>query len=81
MFRADVSSLPAFAGANYGRGGYALLKVVKVVESSEIKPEQRREITAALTQATGQEDLAAYLGGLRKDYEVKVNQDLLQQKQ
>ena len=81
VFRADVSSLPAFTGANYGRGGYALLKVVKVVESSEIKPEQRREITAALTQATGQEDLAAYLGGLRKDYEVKVNQDLLQQKQ
>ena len=38
-------------------------------------------MTAALAQAAGQEELAAYLGSLRKDYEVEVNQDLLQQKQ
>jgi hypothetical protein len=55
--------------------------VTKVVEPPEIKPAQRREITAALTQAAGQEDLTAYLSSLRKGYKVTVNQDLLQQKQ
>ncbi len=80
-FRADTSKLPAFTSADLGGGGYALIKVLKVIEPTEIKPAQRRELTAALTQATGQEDLSAYLGSLRRGYDVKVNQDLLQQKQ
>jgi peptidyl-prolyl cis-trans isomerase D len=66
VFRVDSSKLPAYTGADYGKGSYALLKVTKVIEPAEIKPAQRRELTAALTQAAGQEDLAAYLGGLRK---------------
>jgi len=81
VFRVDGSKLPAYTGAHYGKGSYALLKVTKVVEPPEIKPAQRREITAALTQAAGQEDLTAYLSSLRKGYKVTVNQDLLQQKQ
>ncbi len=81
VFRVDGAKLPAFTGADYGKGRYALLKVTKVVEPAEVKPAQRRELTGALAQAAGQEDLTAYLGSLRKDYKVSVNQDLLQQKQ
>jgi peptidyl-prolyl cis-trans isomerase D len=81
VFRVDGAKLPAFTGADYGKGRYALLKVTKVVEPAEVKPAQRRELTGALAQAAGQEDLTAYLGRLRKDYKVSVNQDLLQQKQ
>ena len=55
--------------------------MTKVIDPTEIKAGQRRELTAALSQAAGQEDLAAYLGELRKGYDVKVNVDLLQQKQ
>jgi peptidyl-prolyl cis-trans isomerase D len=81
VFRADASKLPAYAGAPYAARGYALLKVGKVIEPTDTKAEQRRELSGALAQATGQEDLAAYLGTLRKDFEVKVNQDRLHQKQ
>jgi peptidyl-prolyl cis-trans isomerase D len=80
-FRVDASKLPAYAGADYGKGSYVLLKVTKVVEPSEIKVAQRRELTTALAEAAGQEDLAAYLGSLRKGSKVTVNQDVLQQKQ
>ena len=81
VFRVDASKLPVYAGADYGKGSYALLKVTKVVEPTEISPAQRRELTATMGQAAGQEDLTAYLGSLRKGYKVSVSQDLLQQKQ
>jgi len=81
LFRIDAAHLPAFAGADFGKGSYALLKLTKVVEPTDIKPSQRREITAALAQAAGQEELTAYLGSLRGASKVSVNQDLLQQKQ
>ena len=80
VFRVDGSKLPAYTGADYGQGSYALFKVTKVVEPAEIKSAQRREVTATLTQAAGQEDLAAYLGSLRKGYKISVNEDLLLKK-
>ncbi|MBL8540946.1 MAG: SurA N-terminal domain-containing protein [Betaproteobacteria bacterium] len=81
VFRVDASKLPAFAGADFGKGSYALLKVTKVIEPGEIQPAQRHEITAALDQAAGQEDLSAYLASLRQASKVSVNQELLQQRQ
>jgi len=80
VFRTDTATLPAFAGTDLSNGGYGLIKVLKVIDPTEIKTAQRRELVQALNQAAGQEDLAAYLGSLRKDYDVKINQELLQQK-
>lgn len=79
-FRVDASKLPAYSGADFGKG-YALLKVTKVIEPTDIKPAQRREISDALARAAGQEELTAYLASLRKASKVSVNQELLQQKQ
>lgn len=81
VFRADVTKLPAYTGVDYGRNGYALLKVTRVVEPSEVPQPQRKELATALAQVAGQEDLSAYVASLRNSVEVKVDQSLLQQKQ
>jgi peptidyl-prolyl cis-trans isomerase D len=81
VFRLDDAKLPAFAGADFGNGSYALIKLSKVIEPTAVQPAQRREIAGALAQAAGQEDLSAYLGSLRKASKVSVNQELLQQRQ
>lgn len=81
VFRVDATKLPAYTGADIGKGGYALLKVTRVVEPTEIKPSDRREVAAALARSAGEQELGAYLGSLRKEYKVNVNSDVLQQKQ
>lgn len=80
VFRLDGANLPAFGGADFGKGSYALLKLTKVIEPREIPPAQRRELMTALGQAAGQEQLGAYLASLRKTSKVSVNQEVLQQR-
>ncbi|NML24215.1 SurA N-terminal domain-containing protein [Zoogloea dura] len=81
IFRAPVDKLPAYAGAKVQGVGYVLFRIEKVtrpVASGKDDPRMQ-----ALRQQYGrvlaEEEFSAYLGALRKRYDVKVNAAKLEQ--
>lgn len=81
IFRAPVDKLPAYAGAKVQGIGYVLFRIEKVtrpVASGKDDPRMQ-----ALRQQYGrvlaEEEFSAYLGALRKRYDVKVNAAKLEQ--
>lgn len=81
IFRAPVEKLPAYAGAKVPGVGYVLFRIEKVtrpVASGKDDPRMQ-----ALRQQYGrvlaEEEFSAYLGALRKRYDVKVNAAKLEQ--
>lgn len=77
VFKADTGKLPAYAGADGARGGFVLLRVTAVREAEGIDDVKRQGYVTQLTQAMGQEEYNAYLAGLRKQAEIKINADLV----
>ena len=79
IFRADVKQLPAYAGTATD-GGYALYKIVKVDQPDKVD-EMRKNLQAEFASIVAQEDLSAYMTGLRSRYKINVNQSLLESKE
>jgi peptidyl-prolyl cis-trans isomerase D len=81
VFTVEAESLPAYAGVVNNRGEYTLIRVSRVFEPPLPDPEQRKVFARQLQQVLSQEELSAYLGGVRKRYDVSVKSGALDRKQ
>ncbi len=79
IFKADVQKLPAYVGAVVGES-YVLYKIVKVSPAEKIDAAKRKGLQAEYGAIVAQEDLAAYLSGLRARYKININTALLESK-
>ena len=77
IFKADVHKLPAYVGVDVD-DAYALFKITKVTQPEKIDEAQIAALKSEYTKVVAQEDLAAYLSGLRSRYEIDVNPSLLE---
>ena len=77
IFKADVHKLPAYVGVDVD-DAYALFKITKVTQPEKIDEAQIAALKSEYTKVVAQEDLAAYLSGLRSRYEIDVNRSLLE---
>lgn len=80
IFKADVEKLPAYVGAAVGND-YMIYKVVKINALDKIDPEKRKGLQAEYAAILGQQDLAAYLAGLRARYKVDINYSMVETKE
>ena len=80
VIKIDVSKLPAYSGVEDGQGGYALIRVSRVVNPEKIEPDKEKGLVDMLQQAIGAEQFAAYVGSLKQKTGVKIRQEALQDK-
>jgi peptidyl-prolyl cis-trans isomerase D len=79
-FKAEVSKLPAYSGAEVSGGGYTLVRVSKVQEAAADAKDKQNAIAQTLRQVAGQAELSAYLASLKQKSEVKIRQDAAEKK-
>ncbi len=79
-FRVDAEKLPAYAGVEDPDGGYALVRVSRVVKAEEIAPDRRRGFGEGLRQVLGQQEFAAYLSSVRQKAEIEINKERLERR-
>ena len=75
---ADTSKLPAYVGVPVPDGGYALLRISKVIE--EPAKEGDQQMIARAAQLYGGAQLEAFITSLRNRAEISVNSKLLEAK-
>ncbi len=80
-FKADVGRLPAYAGYEKPQGGFVLFKITRVIETESVDDTRRKAAGEELRNVIGQEELDAYVAGLRLKAAVKVQQDRLEKKE
>ena len=80
LFKADVQKLPAYVGASVG-GSYALYKIVKVNQLEKVDAEKLKGLQREYGGIVAQQDLSAYLTGLRLRYKINVNKAVLEVKE
>jgi len=73
VFAADASKLPAYVGVTAPGGRYVIYRVSKVVDVDNVDPAQRKEIAKQLAPIAGQETLAARIGSLKQNADVKID--------
>jgi peptidyl-prolyl cis-trans isomerase D len=82
VFNAQVSSMPAYAGAKMP-GGYALYRIAKVkpfVEGDAAAAPRAQALRQQYSQVTAQEELVGWLAALRQRYAVTINSAALERK-
>lgn len=74
LFQTDVAKLPAYTGIRTGKGDFDLIRInqVKIPSADEEESSQQTLLVNQLQQVRGQEELNAYLAGLRQRAEVKI---------
>ncbi|HZO03257.1 MAG TPA: SurA N-terminal domain-containing protein [Burkholderiales bacterium] len=75
---ADTSKLPAYVGVPIPDGGYALLRISKVIE--EPAKEGDQQMVARAAQLYGGAQLDAFIASLRNRAEISVNSKILEAK-
>ncbi|MEO6562507.1 MAG: SurA N-terminal domain-containing protein [Nitrosospira sp.] len=80
VFKAEVSSLPSYAGVTNSKGGFTLIRVNRVIDPIPAEASQRKTFARQLQQVLTQEDLSAYLAGVKKRYDVTVRNGSLETK-
>ena len=80
VFSADMSRLPAFVGLPNFEGGFTLIRISKVIEPVLPDAAARKVFSKQLQQLFTQEELASYLAGIRKRYDVSVKAENLERK-
>ena len=80
VFKADVQKLPAYAGVAVG-GGYALFKIVKITAPEKLDEAKLKGLQGEYGSIVAQEDLSAYLAGLRQRYKININTSALEAKE
>jgi peptidyl-prolyl cis-trans isomerase D len=79
IFKADVQKLPAYVGVGSGIGGnYVLYKIVKVSQPENPDVAKRKQFQNEYGQIISQQDLSAYLSGLRLRYKIDINKAALE---
>jgi peptidyl-prolyl cis-trans isomerase D len=79
LFRANVQKLPAYVGAAVG-DSYMLYKIVKVSLPDAVDADKRKGLQGEYTAIVAQQDLSAYLSGLRLRYKITINSAALETK-
>ena len=75
---APANKLPAYLGFPMDNGGFAIFRITAVKQPKEaLDPARVEAIKAQLEQTVSQDDFAAYLASLRKEYPVTVNRKLI----
>lgn len=77
IFKADVQKLPSYAGAWVG-DSYTLFKILKVSQPDKIDVAVRQGLRGEFTTIVAQEELSAYLAGLRARYKININKAALE---
>ena len=78
IFNAPANKLPAYLGFPMDNGGFAIFRITAVKQPKEaLDPARVEAIKAQLEQTVSQDDFAAYLASLRKEYPVTVNRKLI----
>ena len=77
LFKADVQKLPSYVGA-WVADSYMLFKIVKVSQPDKIDVAVRQGLRGEFTSLVAQEELSAYLAGLRARYEISINKAALE---
>jgi len=80
IFRADAGKLPGYSGAEDQKEGYQLIRVTKVTESGEVKPEARKAAAEQLRRLIAQEQMNDYVAALKRRVDVKIKPDLIEKK-
>lgn len=80
IFKADVQKLPAYVGAAVG-GNYMLYKIVKVNPPEQLDAAKRKGLQSEYAAIVAQQDLSAYLSGLRQRYKININAAVLEAKE
>lgn len=74
LFQADTGKLPAYTGVKTSKGGFDLIRINQVkVPAAESESSKYALLVNQLQQVHGQEELNAYLSGLRQRSEVRIN--------
>ncbi|MEB0133869.1 SurA N-terminal domain-containing protein [Actimicrobium sp. CCC2.4] len=72
VMKADVSKLPAIAGADLSRQGYAIYRISKVAQAEKIDAPRRLEEQQQIASALAQQEMIAYLNVLKEKAKVKM---------
>jgi len=80
VFAADAAKLPAYVGADAGEKGYALYRVVRVLEPAAKTDQQRNADQLQAERAAGAEQFAGYVAALRARAKIDVNKANLEAK-
>jgi peptidyl-prolyl cis-trans isomerase D len=80
VFQANASKLPQYVGLENPRGGYTLVKIIRVLEPPAPTDAQRRLYGDQLRQLAAQEQLSAYLASSREREGVKIRTEMLEKK-
>jgi peptidyl-prolyl cis-trans isomerase D len=80
VFKVDTGKLPAFAGVENPQGGFALLRISRVVEPENTAADLKKSLADSLTKVASDEVMAAYVASLKQKADVKINRDQLEKK-
>ena len=80
VFQANPDKLPTYTGATNERGGFSIVKVLKVFTPSESDKARVDMASSRLSEQLGRELLAAYVSSLKAKADVKINQANLEKK-
>jgi peptidyl-prolyl cis-trans isomerase D len=80
VFQVNPDKLPAYTGAANERGGFSIVRVIKVVTPSDADKARFDQASSRLSEQLGRELLNAYLASLKAKADVKINQANLDKK-
>jgi peptidyl-prolyl cis-trans isomerase D len=80
VFKVDTGKLPAFAGVENPQGGFALLRISRVVEPENTAADLKKSLADSLTKVVSDEVMAAYVASLKQKADVKISRDQLEKK-
>jgi peptidyl-prolyl cis-trans isomerase D len=78
IFSTSIDKLPVYTGIENPDGGFYLFKISKVVAAPAMTEAQKKSYQQNLQKLMVQEEMAAYLIGLRQNTKIKIKQDALQ---
>ncbi|MEO8992506.1 MAG: SurA N-terminal domain-containing protein [Nitrosospira sp.] len=78
VFKTDATKLPSYTGIANPQGGFTLIRVEHVIKPAPPEAAQQQAFARQLQQLVAQEELVAYLAGVRKRYDVSVSSENLE---
>ncbi|SEN20414.1 SurA N-terminal domain-containing protein [Nitrosomonas marina] len=75
IFKANIDNLPVYTGVENMQGGYSLIRISQVIEPETIDKEKRTDFGSQLQQMKTQEEMSAYLDGIRQRYDITIKRD------
>jgi peptidyl-prolyl cis-trans isomerase D len=74
VFKVELTSFPTYTGIVNPLGGYTLIRISQIIEpdTTEDNPEKDEMFSKQLQQMLTQEEMSAYLAGLRQRHDVTI---------